>query len=51
MNTITKFPYIVYWFNKKHSKWQVCKSIDKAQRLKKLLNDQKIYNVWIAKDI
>lgn len=58
----TKFPYVVYWINfaenrlkrnygKGIKKWMACKSEDKALKLKKLLINQGIKSIWIAKDI
>lgn len=46
-----KYPFIVYWYNKRIPKWQYCKTLEKAMKYKKLLSSQGIYRVWIAKDI
>lgn len=48
---INKFPYVVYWHNKKHAKWQCCKSLNKAKRLETMLKLQGVYKIWIALDI
>lgn len=47
-----KCPYIVYWWsNSTTKKWQPCSTLDKAIRVKSNLEKQKIYKVWIAKDL